>query len=241
MFPINQVLQGDCTRVLKRLPDNCVDLVVTDPPYGVRYQDSFGRTVANDDDLSRVLGAFTDLHRVLKHNSVCVSFYGWGQVDAFFRAWRTAGFRPVGHIVWVKEYASRTRFLRYRHEQAYVLAKGRPSLPAEPLDDIQPWVYSGNADHPTQKAEDILVPLIEAFSQRGNVVLDPFAGSGSTLVAAAMSGRRYLGIELDHQYCAAARNRLARIERQDSRTAADDESAALAFDDQVADCDGLIQ
>ena len=64
MFPINQVLQGDCTRVLKRLPDHCVDIVVTDPPYGVRYQDGFGRTIANDDDLSRVLGAFTDMYRV---------------------------------------------------------------------------------------------------------------------------------------------------------------------------------
>lgn len=150
MFPINQVLQGDCTRVLRTLPNEVVDLVVTDPPYGVRYQDGFGRTIANDDNLSRVLGAFTELYRVLKPNSVCISFYGWSQVDAFFRAWRHAGFRPVGHIVWVKEYASRTHYLRYRHEQAYVLAKGRPALPAEPLDDIQPWTYSGNPDHPTQ-------------------------------------------------------------------------------------------
>ena len=48
MFPVNEVLQGDCTRVLRRLPDSFVDLVVTDPPYGVRYQDSKGRTIAND-------------------------------------------------------------------------------------------------------------------------------------------------------------------------------------------------
>lgn len=103
MFPINQVLQGDCTRVLRQLPDASVDLIVTDPPYGVHYQDRLGRAVANDDDLSRVLGAFADLYRVLKPNSLCISFYGWGLVDEFFRAWRSAGFRPVGHIVWVKE------------------------------------------------------------------------------------------------------------------------------------------
>jgi hypothetical protein len=162
-----------------------------------------------------------------------ISFYGWSQVDAFFRAWRQAGFRPVGHIVWVKEYASRTRYLRYRHEQAYVLAKGRPALPAEPLDDIQPWTYSGNPDHPTQKSEAILVPLIEAFTQPGQVVLDPFAGSGSTLVAAAMTGRRYLGIELDRQYCAAARNRLACVERQCfPSTTRDNGSSALTFNDR---------
>lgn len=213
MFPINEVLQGDCTRVLQRLSAERVDLIVTDPPYGVHYQDSRGRTVANDDDLSPILGAFTDLYRVLKPDSLCISFYGWGQVDAFFRAWRRAGFRPVGHIVWVKDYASRTRFLRYRHEQAYVLAKGRPLLPARPIDDIQPWVYSGNADHPTQKAVRILTPLIEAFTRPGQLVLDPFAGSGSTLVAAAITGRRYLGIELERKYCALARDRLANLER----------------------------
>jgi site-specific DNA-methyltransferase (adenine-specific) len=216
MFPINEVLQGDCTRVLRQLPDEYVDLVVTDPPYGVRYQDRFGRTVANDDDPSRILGAFTDLYRVLKPDSLCISFYGWGLVDEFFRAWRRAGFRPVGHIVWVKDYASRARFLRYRHEQAFLLAKGRPSIPNEPLDDIQPWVYSGNTDHPTQKAVRILTPLIEAFTQPGQLVLDPFAGSGSTLVAAAITGRRYLGIELEQKYCALARQRLANLERNPS-------------------------
>lgn len=213
MFPINEVVQGDCARVLRRLPDEHVDLILTDPPYGVRYQDRLGRTVANDDDPGRILGAFTDLYRVLKPDSLCISFYGWGLVDEFFRAWRIAGFKPVGHIVWVKEYASRSRFLRYRHEQAYLLAKGRPPLPARPLDDIQPWVYSGNTDHPTQKAVRILTPLIEAFTQRGQLVLDPFAGSGSTLVAAAITGRRYLGIELEQKYCALARQRLASLER----------------------------
>jgi site-specific DNA-methyltransferase (adenine-specific) len=165
--------------------------------------------IANDDAPECVLGAFSDLYRLLKPDSVCVSFYGWTQVDAFFREWRSAGFRPVSHMVWVKEYASGAGFLRYRHEQAFVLAKGRPPIPARPLDDIQPWVYSGNSNHPTQKAVRMLTPLIEAFTQPGQLVLDPFAGSGSTLVAAAITGRRYLGIELETEYCEVARRRLA--------------------------------
>jgi site-specific DNA-methyltransferase (adenine-specific) len=242
MFPVNEVLQGDCTRVLRRLPDSFVDLVVTDPPYGVRYQDSIGRTIANDDDPSRILCAFTDLHRVLKPDSICISFYGWGQVDTFFRAWRRAGFRPAGHIVWVKDYASRTRYLHYRHEQAYVLAKGSPKMPEQPIDDIQPWVYSGNPDHPTQKAVQILTPLMEAFSQPGQLVLDPFAGSGSTLVAAAISGRRYLGIELEQGYCCVARERLARVRTRLSQllptqAGLDQEELDLV----PADVDGFIQ
>jgi site-specific DNA-methyltransferase (adenine-specific) len=138
-----------------------------------------------------------------------VSFYGWNRVDAFLAAWRRAGFVPVGHLVWQKNYASSRGFLEARHEQAYLLAKGRPAKPAQPLSDVRPWQYSGNSIHPTEKAVSILRPLVESFSKPGDLVLDPFAGSGSTCVAAAECGRRYLGIELEAQYCELARQRLA--------------------------------
>lgn len=211
---IDQILHGDCTHVLKTLPGGSIDLVLTDPPYGVRYRDRIGRTVANDDGcLDGVLGAFPELYRVLRADSLCICFYGWSRIDAFFRAWTDAGFRPVGHIVWTKNYASSARFLRAQHEQAYVLAKGAPARPARPLSDVQPWTYSGNRSHPTEKAVSILTPLVESFSRPGATVLDPFSGSGSTAVAAALSGRRYLGIELDARYCAHARRRLAGVAR----------------------------
>lgn len=204
----NQVIHGDCTRVLQTLPSNSVDLVVTDPPYFVRYRDRLGRTIANDSDPESVLGAFFDIHRVLKPNTFCVSFYGWSRVDAFFRAWSEAGFRAVGHIVWHKSYASRCGFLRAHHEQAYLLAKGSPAMPEDPIEDVRPWEYTGNRAHPTEKAVSILMPLIESLSQPGALVLDPFAGSGSTLIAAALCGRKCLGIELEEKYCQRARRRL---------------------------------
>jgi DNA modification methylase len=209
----DQILHGDCTRILPTLPAESVDLVVTDPPYGVRYRDRQGRTIENDDDLGAVLGAFDDLYRMLQPDSLCVCFYGWNRVDAFFEAWKRAGFRPVGHIVWHKGYASSTRFLKACHEQAYVLAKGHPPTPSCPLSDVQPWEYSGNRDHPTEKAVGILTPLIRCFSKPAALILDPFAGSGSTAVAAALTGRRYLGIELEERYCTIARTRLAGVER----------------------------
>jgi site-specific DNA-methyltransferase (adenine-specific) len=61
-----------------------------------------------------------------------VSFYGWNKADLFISAWRAAGFRVVGHIVFLKRYTSSARFLRYQHEQAYLLAKGDviPNAPA---------------------------------------------------------------------------------------------------------------
>ena len=217
MFPTDHILHGDCTQALRTLPSACVDLVVTDPPYGVRYRDRLNRTIANDDYPERVLSAFSDLYRVLKPDTFCISFYGWNRVDAFFKAWRRAGFVPVGHIVWQKNYASSRSFLQARHEQAYLLAKGRPAKPAEPMSDVRPWEYSGNQAHPTEKAVSVLRPLIESFSRPGDLVLDPFAGSGSTCVAAAVCGRRYLGIELEESYCELARARLENTMRHRQR------------------------
>jgi site-specific DNA-methyltransferase (adenine-specific) len=216
----NQVIHGDCTQVLQTLPSESVDLVVTDPPYFVRYRDRTGRSIANDSDPGSVLGAFNDVYRVLKPNTLCVSFYGWNSITAFMTAWRHAGFTPVGHIVWHKGYASRSGFLNARHEQAYLLAKGRPAQPHRPLDDVQPWEYSGNRIHPTEKAVSILEPFIQSFSRPGALVLDPFSGSGSALVAAALCGRCYLGIELEAKYVELARRRLNGVERAKAGCAA---------------------
>lgn len=216
---INRVIHGDCLEVLRTLPSASVDAVITDPPYGVRYLDRAGRSIANDDDPTTILGAFTDIGRILKPDSLCICFYGWNRIDAFFRAWREAGLRPIGHLVWTKTYASSVRFLEARHEQAYLLAKGNPPRPTAPFADVQPWEYSGNFSHPTEKAVSILTPLVEAFAPQGGVVLDPFAGSGSTLVAAALTGRHYLGIELEGTYCQLAERRLAGVARFRQRAA----------------------
>jgi adenine-specific DNA-methyltransferase len=190
------------------LPEQSIDFVFTDPPYLARYCDRTGRSVWNDDRNSWLAPAFAAISRVLKPDRFCVSFYGWPQVDKFFAAWLRAGLRPVGHLVWIKRYASAERFLSYRHEQAYLLAKGRPSFPKDVLGDVLEWRYTGNRLHPTQKPVPSLKPVIEAFTQPGDIVLDPFAGSGSTLLAAKILGRRYIGIEIDTVHCATASVRL---------------------------------
>src|ERR1700730_7361165 len=73
----------------------------------------------------------------------CVCFYGWSKADKFIAAWRAAGFRPVGHLVFRKSYASTTRFLRYQHEQAYLLAKGEPPRHHYPVPDVLEMHYQG--------------------------------------------------------------------------------------------------
>lgn len=205
---VNRIVNADCLAVLPKLPDSSVDFILTDPPYITGYRDRQGRTVANDDRAGWLRPAFAELYRVLKNDRFCVSFYGWPKVDRFFAAWRAAGFYPVAHLVWPKGYTSRQQFVGYQHEQAFVLAKGRPERPVNIIGDVLPWQYTENRLHPTQKPVSGLLPVVAAFSRRGDVVLDPFCGSGSTLVAAQSLGRRYIGVELDAKYCAAAQQRL---------------------------------
>lgn len=201
MLNTNRIMQGDCTKLMKTLPESSVDFVLTDPPYLVRYKDRSGRSIINDNNPDIIHSSFSLLYKLLKPDSFCVSFYGWNKIDVFFDAWKKAGFKPVGHIVFKKGYSSNSRFLKYTHEQAYLLAKGRPAKPSNPLPDVQPWQYTGNRTHPTEKAVSVLSPLIQSFSKSGDLVFDPFSGSGSTSVAAAQNDRQFLGIELDRNHC----------------------------------------
>ena len=211
---INRVIQGDCIEVMRAMPEASVDCIVTDPPYIVRYASRDGRTIAGDDNGDWLTPAFAECYRVLKRDRYAVSFYGWHQVYRFMAAWRSAGFVPVSHLVFVKDYASKTGFTGSYHECAYVLAKGHPRKPATILPDVLAWRYTGNDLHPTHKPVMAMAPLIMAFSEQGDIVLDPFAGSGTTAVAARLFGRRYIAIEKDAHYHRIAEERLNK-ERHD--------------------------
>ena len=221
MLPTDQIIQGDATPTLQTLPSASIDLIITDPPYLVSYRDRSGRTLANDDAPEAVLPAIAEMYRVLKDGSYCIMFCGWSAIAQFSQAWEHAGFRTVGQIVWCKSYASRTWHTECRHESAYMLAKGYPAKPVAPISDVQEWQYSGNRHHPTEKAVGILTPLVRAYSKAGSIILDPFSGSGSTSVAAALNGRRYIGVELEERYCTLARARLDGVLRyRENRRAA---------------------
>lgn len=207
---VNEILLGDCLSVLPKLPARSANFILTDPPYIVRYKSRDGRSILNDDNDAWLLPAFGEAYRVLESHSYCVSFYGWPHTDTFMRAFRKAGFRIIGHLVFPKQYTSSTSFVKYQHECAFLLSKGYPPKPKAAIGDVIPWSFSGNKLHPTQKPLSVLKPLVQTFSAPDGLILDPFAGSGSTLVAASRLGRPYLGIELDPTYHAAAADRLQR-------------------------------
>jgi adenine-specific DNA-methyltransferase len=141
---VNSIVLGDCCSVMQQFPANSVDLVLTDPPYLINYQSRDGRNIAGDTNDAWLCPAFSEAYRVLKAGGFCISFYGWSKADRYLVAWREAGFRPVGHLVLIKSYTSGSAFLQYRHEQAYLLAKGRVDPPLSPIRDVLYWKYTGN-------------------------------------------------------------------------------------------------
>lgn len=205
---LDRLIFGDCVKLMRNLPDGCVDLIVTDPPYVTNYRDRGGRRIINDDNARWIYPAFFEAHRVLKDDAFCFSFYGWNKADKFLSAWRECGFNPVGHFTCVKHYTSSVGFTRMEHESAYLLVKGRPQKPINPPPDVLPWKYTGNKFHPTQKPVSALTPIIEAYSEKGGIVMDPFGGSGSTAIAARGSDRHFILFEKDEQYFEAAKSRL---------------------------------
>lgn len=226
---MSRLILGNCVDIMSGFPDRAVDFILTDPPYLVGFRDRSGRSIAGDRTDEWLQPACNQMYRVLKKDALMVSFYGWNRVDRFMAAWKAAGFYAVGQIVFTKTYASNRRsakalrgFVNYCHEGAYVLAKGRPVPPEKPLPDVLPFPYTGNPLHPTQKPVEALQPLIESFSAPGAIILDPFAGSASTCVAALQAGRRYIGIELMEQYHRAGQQRLAAVQRAMQRPAAND-------------------
>jgi site-specific DNA-methyltransferase (adenine-specific) len=216
---MNDVAHGDCVEVMRAMPWASVDFILTDPPYVTRYRphkNNAGQTVINDDNGAWLKPAFREMYRVLRPDSLCVSFYGTLNADLFLDAWRNAGFRIVGHIAFVKKYPSSTRFMHHQHESAFLLAKGAPAFPAVPIPDVIDWEYTGNRLHPTQKPVQPLKELNAAFTKPDHVVLDPFCGSGSTLAAARDLERRFIGIELDHIHYRTARDRIRMLEPADT-------------------------
>ena len=211
--PINTIIHGNCLKVLPRLAAGSVDFILTAPPYVVRFRDRSGRAIKNDNNSAWIKPAFAEMYRVLASDSFCVTFYGWTSLKHYIPAIYDAGFRIAGQIMFQKSYASSCGLLHRKHESAYLLVKGDPFRPENPISDILPWKYSENKFHPTQKHVAILRPLIGAFSKPGDLVLDAFCGSASTLIAAKALGRNYLGIELDSRYYAIAKKRLMRANR----------------------------
>ena len=188
------IYHGDCREILPTLK---ADVVVTDPPYGMAYRSGYsGATVAADEDVSardRILAL-------------------WGEKPAIvFGRWSEP--RPAGtvvRLVWDKGEWPGMGDLSLpwgpSDEEIYILGRGFVGKRTGTVLRSN-RIGAAEAEHPTQKPDWLMVRLIKACPP--GVVLDPFMGSGTTLVAAKLEGRQAIGIEIEERYCEIAARRLA--------------------------------
>ena len=240
----NRIVCGDSEDVLKKLPDNCVDLVFTSPPY------NFGLGYENGDDaadweayFAKLFAVFDECIRVLKYGGRIVvnvqplfSDYipSHHVISSYFMDRRLIW---KGEILWEKnnyncKYTAwgswkspSSPYLKYTWEFVEVFCKGDLKKVGKSdnadisADQFKEWVLAKwsiapehqmrEFGHPAMFPEELAKRVMLLFSFRGDVVLDPFNGVGTTSVVAQKNGRRYLGVDIASEYCATAKARLS--------------------------------
>jgi len=197
---VDQIILGDCLEVMRDIPDNSVDHIITDFPYNV------GKNFANDnlsekDYLEWIDNVCNELNRLLKNKGnfifyigtknlpsklsvVCRHFdYEWiiVQYKPTFRCFGKTGFTKTDLIMWFSKNGGK---VFKKHPDIIVDKK-------EKLDSI----------HPSPKGNIVCENLVEIFTERGDIILDCFAGTGSIIKACKRLGRRFIGIEVDPEMC----------------------------------------
>jgi hypothetical protein len=194
---------GDALGLLFTHPELHHTAVLTDPPYGIAYSSGAQRREGNARSIRG------DRSTALR--DVLVAWLGDDQPAMIFGSPRIP--KPVaikGTLVWDKGGALGMGDLslpwKFDHEEVYVLGTGWVGRRDSGSVIRVPPVQSVAREHPNAKPIDLLLRLLEKFPAR--VILDPFAGSGSTLVAAKQVGRKSIGVEIEERYCEIAARRL---------------------------------
>ncbi len=215
---------GDSVEFIKSLPDESIDCILTDPPFGVDYDSRVKGTVGTasayeDSEKSylRLLSMVPDLYRVLKPDSFCVWFFGMTWYPEVHKAFTDAGFTVDDiPIIWDRTdgrtFTNRPdRYFTRGYDVALHTFKGNPNIVQRGKPNIIRIPPVGNADRETlvERPVELYAELIRRLTLPNQVVADFFVGSGSCPAAAAMTGRRFIGSELDPMRRAYAINKIA--------------------------------
>ncbi len=243
----NKILQGDCIKVLKKFPDECVDLVFADPPYNLQLQNDLFRP-----DSSKVNGVkdywdkfasfeeyddFTkkwlyQCKRILKPNGTIWVIGSYHNIFRVGSILQDKGFWILNDIIWTKTNPmpnfKGTRFTN-AHETLIWASKNQKAKFTFNYDAMKSlnedkqmrsdWniplcmgnerlKHDGKKLHSTQKPEALLSRVILSSTYIGDIILDPFMGSGTTIVVAKRYGRKWIGIEKDKKYIGKAKQRV---------------------------------
>jgi len=246
-IPVDQIIKGDCLVELKKLPDECVDLVFADPPYNLQLAQELRRpnhslvdavddewdqfeSFASYDEFS--IRWLTECRRVLKPDGTLWVIGSYHNIFRVGTILQDLDYWILNDIIWIKHNPMPNfRGVRFTNAHETLIwaqkAKGSPytfnhhamkSL-NEDLQMRSDWSLSicsggerlkkdGKKLHPTQKPEALLYRVLLASTKVGDIVLDPFFGTGTTGAVAKRLHRHYIGIERDPVYAKAARERI---------------------------------
>ena len=241
MLPINKIYNMDCLEGLKQIPDNSIDLVVTDPPYKIVQGGCSNKAVTinacggilnkhDGDNIELVKKGkifnhneiqfnewLPEIYRVLKDNSHCYIMINGRNLAELQMEAEKVGFRFHNIIAWDKGNATPNKWYMQRLEFILFLFKGEAkninNMGTTTLLQV-PNIKRGTKLHPTEKPTDLMKILIENSSKKNDIVLEPFAGCGSTLLACKETGRNFIGFELDKHYCELAEKRISNHHEQ---------------------------
>lgn len=217
------IFNGDCFDLLKKLKDNSVDLIITDPPYEFSQHGGGGafgskkREYHNELENSNIVDGFdygllNEFIRVMKK----VNLYIWCNKEQLLTYMKFFEGYNVDLLSWHKtnpvptcnnKYLSDTEYLLFFREKGvkvYGSYNTKKKYYVTPTNKADKDKYN----HPTVKPIEIINNLVINSSQENDVILDPFMGSGTTCVSALLNNRKFIGMEIDENYFNIARERL---------------------------------
>jgi DNA modification methylase len=203
----NQIILGDALSLIKILPDKSIDLILTDPPYGISKEG-----IKNSSSLETFYKILPDCYRVLKEDGFFITFFSTKRLPELFLNnpfnyfWHFVLYCPLSSV---KSPIGFSKFM-----SCFIFKKGSPKIIVRnkdifldsPSKMIEP--DEGYIDHPSPKPKTFVKELLKMFSEEGDLILDPFMGSGSTALACKMINRKFIGFEIERKYYELAINRL---------------------------------
>ena len=207
---LNTIQNICCLEGFKSLPDNSIDLILTDPPYGLN---KIG--IKNDNNLDLFYSVLPQGYRVLKNDAFFITFFSTKFLSDIFKNnpfqyfWNFVLFCPNGRVMSPIGFTKYMSCLVFKKGNPRMAKKGKDIFMDTPGKMVEP--DEGFIDHPTPKPKTFIKELLLMFSKESDVVLDPFIGSGSTAVACKQLKRNYIGFEINPEYCELAINILKKI------------------------------
>uniref|UniRef100_A0A6M3II68 Putative methyltransferase n=1 Tax=viral metagenome TaxID=1070528 RepID=A0A6M3II68_9ZZZZ len=200
-----QLLLGDARDLVSNLPNDSISCLITDPPWGVGFDSQFGSDQGKSLELTQ--DVLVELHPKLQSGALCWMFCATKHlitgkiVELVVRA----GYRVFDQVfIWYKPTIAHASHpygeLKNDYEPALFFSKDSPRDLIKPMFAVFNHMNWGSKLHPSEKPTPVLEHLIQHSTVEGEVIIDPFMGSGSTMRAAKNTGRRGIGIEVDKKW-----------------------------------------